>query len=52
MRVVDECNDPNDIYLWNKFKREVIKKSNYYKTHFNLTKKNREFLETALDVTI
>ena len=24
MRVVDECNDPNTICLWNRFKREVI----------------------------
>ena len=52
MRVVDECNDTNAIRLWNRFKREVIKKPNYYKNHFNLTKEKRELLETALDVTI
>ena len=32
MRVADEYNDPNAIHLWNIFKREVIKKPNYYKT--------------------
>ena len=35
-----------------RFKREVIKKPNYYKNHFSLTKEKRELLETALDVTI
>ena len=52
MRVVDECNDPSAIHQWNRFKREVIKKLNYYKNHFSLTKEKRELLETALDVTI
>ena len=52
MRVVDECNDPNAIHRWNMFKREVIKKPNYYKNHFSLTKEKQELLETALDVTI
>ena len=28
MRVVDECNDPNAIHQWNKFKRQMIKKPN------------------------
>ena len=52
MRVVDECNDPNAIHLWNRFKREVTKKPNYYKNHFNLTKDKQELLEAVLDVTI
>ena len=52
MRVIDECNDPNAICLWNRFKREVIKKPNYYKNHFNLTEEKRELFETALDVTM
>ena len=52
MEVADECDDPNAIHRWNKFKREVIKKPNYYKNHFSLTKEKRELLETALDVNI
>ena len=52
MEVADECDDPNAIHRWNRFKREVIKKPNYYKNHFSLTKEKRELLETALDVTI
>ena len=52
MEVADECDDPNAIHRWNRFKREVIKKPNYYKNHFSLTKEKRELLETALDVNI
>ena len=52
MVVADEFDDPNVIHLWNRFKREVIKKPNYYKNHFSLTKEKQELLETALDVTI
>ena len=52
MEVADECDDPNAIHRWNRFKREMIKKPNYYKNHFRLTEEKRELLETALDVTI
>ena len=52
MRVDDECDDPNATHRWNKFKREVIKKPNYYKNRFRLTEEKQELLETALDVTI
>ena len=52
MEVVDNHDDPNAIYRLNRFKREVIKKPNYYKNHFGLTEEKRALLETALDVTI
>ena len=52
MEVADKCDDQNTIHRWNRFKREVIKKPNYYKNHFSLTKENQELIETALDVTI
>ena len=52
MEMADECDDPNVIHQWNRFKCEVIKKPNYYKTHFRLTEEKRELLETASDVTI
>ena len=52
MEVVDECDDPNAVNQWNRFKREVIKRPNYCKNHFMLIEEMREFLETALDVTI
>ena len=51
MKVAEECDDPNTIHRWNRFKREVIQKLTYYKNHFSLTKEKRE-LETALDVII
>ena len=52
MEVADKCDDPNAIHRWSRFRYEVIKKPNYYKNHFILTKKKRELLETALGVTI
>ena len=27
MEMADECDDPNAIHRWNRFKREVIKKT-------------------------
>ena len=52
MEVIDKCDDRNAIHRWNRFKREVIKKPNYYKNHFSLTEEKQALLETALDVTI
>ena len=52
IRVADECNDPNTIHRWNRFKREVIKKLNYYKIYFSLKKEKRELLDAVIDVTI
>ena len=31
MEVVDKFDDPHDIHRWNRFKREVTKKSNFTK---------------------
>ena len=52
MVMADKYSDPNAIHRWNRFKREVIKRPNYYKNHFSLTKEKQELLETALDATI
>ena len=52
MAVAAECDDPNAIHRWKRFKREVIKKPNYCKNHFSLAKEKQELLETVLDVTI
>ena len=52
MEVVDKCDDPNAIHRSNRFKRELIKRPNYYKNYFSLTEEKRKLLETALDVTI
>ena len=51
IEVVDKCDDPNVIHQWNRFKREVFRKPNYYNNHFSQTKEKRQLLETALDVT-
>ena len=37
MEVIDKCDGPNAIHLWSRFKREVIKKPNYYKNHVTST---------------
>ena len=52
MEVADECDDPNAIHRECRFKREVIKKPNYYKNHFSLTEEKRALLETTLEVNI
>ena len=52
MEVTDECDGPNAIHRWCRFKREVIKKPNYYKNHFSLTEEKRALLETALDLSV
>ena len=52
MEVADDCDDPNAIHRWCRFKCEVIKKPNYHKNHFKLTEDKQTLLETALDVTI
>ena len=52
MVMADKCDDPNAIHRCNRFKGEVIKKPNYYKNHFCLTKEKRELLEATLDATI
>ena len=52
MEVANECDDPNAIYRRCRFKHEVIKKSNYYRNHFNLTEEKPALPETALDVTM
>ena len=52
MEVVNQCDDPNTFHRWCIFKREVIKKPNYYKNHFSLTEEKRALLETFLDVTV
>ena len=52
MEVVDECDDPNAIHQWCRFKCEAMKKPNYYKSYFSLIGKKRTLFETALDVNV
>ena len=52
MEVAGKCDDRNAVHRWCRFKREVVKKPNYYKNHFSLMEEKRALLETALDVTI
>ena len=52
MEEAGRCDDPNAIHRWNIFKREVIEKPNYYKSHFGLTEQKGELYEAIVDVTI
>ena len=52
MEVVNECDDLNVIHRSCRFKREVIKRPNYYNNNFSLTEGKRALLEAALDVKI
>ena len=52
MEVADNCDDPNAINRWNRFKRDAIENQNYYKNYFSLMEEKQALLETALDVTI
>jgi len=51
MAVLEECDDPNAMHRWCRFKVDVIKKPFYYKNHFSLdTLEKRELFETAFDI--
>ena len=52
MGVADQCNDPDAIHRWCRFKCEVTKKLNYCKNHFSLAEEKQALVEAALDVTI
>ena len=52
VEVAYECDDSNTIHRWCRFKCEVIKKPNYYKNHFGLTKVKRALIKTALEVCV
>ena len=47
MEVADECDDPNAIHRWCRFKHEAIKKPNYYKNHFSLNEEKRALTSLA-----
>ena len=48
MEAVDKCDDPNAIHRRNRFRREMIKKPNYYKNQFRLTKEKRKLLDVSI----
>ena len=38
-----ECDDPNAIHAWNRFKTDLLGKDNYYLNHFSLPGEHRDF---------
>ena len=44
------CENANNIHCWNRFKRDLLGKENYYKNHFSLPEEHREFFEDLLNI--
>ena len=47
-----ECDDANAIHAWNRFKRRILTKKNYYRNHFTLPDETVEFFEDLLNVQL
>ena len=45
-----KCEDANAIHCFNKFKRDLVGKINYYKNHFSLREELRKFFEDFFDI--
>ena len=50
MIVLDECDDPNAIHRWNRFKHDSV--HDFKRNHFNLDGEGRELFETAFDIVV
>ena len=47
-----ECDDPNAIHAWNRFKTDLLGKDNYYLNHFSLPEEHRGFFEDIFDINL
>ena len=45
-----KCEDGNPIHCWNRFKRDLLEKVNYYKNYFSLPEEHREFFKDLFDI--
>ena len=45
-----ECDDPNAVHCWNRFKTDILTKQNYYRNHFSLPEEVQELFEDMFDV--
>ena len=45
-----ECDDPNAVHCWNRFKTDILTKQNYYRNHFSLAEEVQELFEDMFDV--
>ena len=50
MIILGECDDPNSIHRWNRFKSDSV--YDFYRNHFNLDREARELFETAFDIAV
>ena len=47
-----ESDDPNAVHRWCSFKKDVLRKENYYKNHFSMTEEQEELFETVFGIQI
>ena len=45
-----ECDDPNAVHCWNRFKTDILTKHNYYRNHFSLPEEVRELFEGMFNI--
>ena len=45
-----ECDDPNAVHCWNRFKTDILTKQNYYRNHFSLPEEVQELFEDMFDI--
>ena len=50
MIILGECDDPNSIHRWNRFKSDSV--YDFYRNHFSLDREARELFETAFDIAV
>ena len=47
-----ESDDPNAVHRWCSFKKDVLRKENYYKNHFSMTEEQDKLSETVFGIQI
>jgi len=47
-----ECDDPNAIHAWNRFKHRILTKENYYRNHFTLPDDTIELFEDLFNIQV
>ena len=53
MQIIGECDDPNAVHRWCRFRDKTIQKPHFWKNHFSLdTQEKRELFEITFDVEI
>ena len=46
------CNDGNAVHGWNRFKKDILHRDDYYRNNFNLPEDSRELFEDLFNILI